>query len=219
MKTIKLDIQYNSQRNNFEWGGRLRFFVQCWYTSCVMFLSGFLGKRSEKFERAYVDTTESKVGKDGIAEKLMAKIPWLRRLVRNGMRSGAFYLVHVEAIKDYLGAAGYDRNLVICKRNNGTWKEVSRSLKNGFPVILSTKLTSSGHIVLVVGEDSANWIVHDPYGDARARNPDNPISGYRKSPNGSFRKYPKGWLENFAGIRVTGSPERCNIIYYSGKKL
>lgn len=61
---------------------------------------------------------------------------------------------------------------------------VKSALDKGHLVILSTQLTSSGHIVLVRGYENggAQYIVNDPYGNAN-------VSGYGKSMNGKAVRY------------------------------
>ncbi len=47
-----------------------------------------------------------------------------------------------------------------------TWDAIVAALKRGHPVLLGNKLTSEGHIILVVGYTSdGNLIVNDPYGN------------------------------------------------------
>ncbi len=63
------------------------------------------------------------------------------------------------------------------------WQEIAQQVHAGRPVLLSTTLTSSGHIVLLVGLTATGDLVcHDPYGDFKR--------GY-KSKAGAFRIYPK----------------------------
>jgi len=48
-----------------------------------------------------------------------------------------------------------------------TWEMVKAALDKGHPVVLDTRLTSGGHIILIRGYDSdSNMIVNDPYGNA-----------------------------------------------------
>ncbi len=47
-----------------------------------------------------------------------------------------------------------------------TWDQVEAELTAGNPVIVSTKLTSSGHIILIRGFNEAGYIVNDPFGNA-----------------------------------------------------
>jgi len=51
---------------------------------------------------------------------------------------------------------------------NTAWKEIGDLLRGNMPVILSTRLTPSGHVVLAIGTAETNGerrlIVHDPWG-------------------------------------------------------
>lgn len=47
-----------------------------------------------------------------------------------------------------------------------TFDEIISELRSGNPVIVSTVLTSAGHIILIRGVEGTNFIVNDPYGDA-----------------------------------------------------
>lgn len=64
-----------------------------------------------------------------------------------------------------------------------TWHEIAQQVHSGHPVLLSTTLTASGHIVLLVGLTATGDLVcHDPYGDFKR--------DYR-SREGAFRIYPQ----------------------------
>lgn len=63
-----------------------------------------------------------------------------------------------------------------------SWQQIAQEIQDGRPVLLSTTLTASGHIVLLVGLTATGDLVcHDPYGDFKR--------GY-KSKAGAFRIYP-----------------------------
>jgi len=54
---------------------------------------------------------------------------------------------------------------------NATWPMVQAALDRGNPVVLDTRLTSAGHIILARGYDTeGNIIFNDPYGDAHDPN-------------------------------------------------
>jgi len=60
---------------------------------------------------------------------------------------------------------------------------VSSYIKKGQPVVLSTQLSSAGHIVLVVGmTPNGDWIVNDPWGNANQPN-------WGIYPNGAYVTY------------------------------
>jgi hypothetical protein len=60
---------------------------------------------------------------------------------------------------------------------------VAGFIKQGQPVVLSTQLSSAGHLVLVVGmTPDGNWIVNDPWGNANQPN-------WGMYPNGAYVTY------------------------------
>jgi hypothetical protein len=203
----KLKVPYNSQRDNYYWGGALAASAQCFYTSVLMFLSAFIPAAATKdYESAYVDDVEVLVGKPGIGEIVMKRYNWIKG------RTGAWFYTHRDAVIFRLAQAGI-KGSVVCrageplmggKFNFGTMEEVSAALKKGSPVVISTKLTSFGHIVCIVGETEDAWIVHDPYGNA--------LLGYR-STDGSYVEYPKAWFNNLVCNSITGVANANNILY------
>lgn len=54
-----------------------------------------------------------------------------------------------------------------------SWEAIKVHLANGYPVIMSSKLTADGHIVVLRGYDETGFWVNDPWGEWFA-------SGYRK---------------------------------------
>jgi hypothetical protein len=47
-----------------------------------------------------------------------------------------------------------------------TWDGIVAALKRGHPVLLGNRLTSEGHILVVIGyTDDGNLVVNDPYGN------------------------------------------------------
>jgi len=68
--------------------------------------------------------------------------------------------------------------------SGSTFTMVKAALDRGHPVVLDTRLTSAGHIILVRGyDDQGNMIVNDPYGDAHDR------ATYGKKLNGENKYY------------------------------
>ena len=204
-----LPIQYNSQRDNFEWGGLLKAWAQCFYTSCVMFLSNWIpAANTKEYETQYVDDTEVLVGKPGIAEKVMRRYNWITG------RTGAWLYTHRDAIQERFAAAALNLKVIGKagenlggKLNLGTPADISNALKNGSPVVISTKLTSFGHIVLIIGETDTSWILHDPYGNA--------LTDYRDL-NGDSVRYEKNWFNERWGRMVTGRVNEGYMIYAVG---
>jgi|SRR6185436_19441663 len=203
-----IQIVYNSQRDNDNWGGVLPYWAQCAYTSFIMFLSNWISiARTKEYETAYVDDTEALVGKPGIAEEAEKKYPWIKG------RTGAWFYVHRDACAQRLAAAGV-KGQMVCRAgeplgggriNYGTTEEISAALKSGSPVVVSTKLTDQGHVVLIVGETFDAWILEDPYGDARTQ--------YR-DPNGHQVQYLKTWFNPLICEKITNLPNQCVITYF-----
>jgi hypothetical protein len=68
-----------------------------------------------------------------------------------------------------------------------TWAQVTAELQAGNPVVVSTKLTSSGHIILIRGRNEQGFIVNDPFGNALAK---------YKDRNGNGLVYPFKLMED-----------------------
>jgi len=79
-----------------------------------------------------------------------------------------------------------------------SFSDIENELKQGHPVILSSTLTASGHVILLCGLTATQDLVcHDPYGDFH--------SGY-KNRDGAFRIYPRHYLKE--RIKETNSEEK-----------
>ena len=154
------DLYYRNQRLNTFWGSLLRATITCFYTSICMMLTKWYGNEavSDEFVKKYMDETESMVGTKGIAEQIMAKFPWI-----NG-RSGAWWLVHEEAVKVYLKKFGLSADF-----KEITFDDLYLEVKKGNPVVIGTVLTHQGHIVCVGGAKIENgirsWSLLDPWGE------------------------------------------------------
>ena len=159
MNFLVENMFYRNQRLNTFWQQIVRATITCFYTSVCMMLSKWYGQEavSDEFVKKYMDETEVKVGTKGIAEFVMTKFPWI-----NG-RSGAWWLVHEEAVKRYLKKFGL----------SAEYKEISiddlyDKIRLNIPVVIGTLLTHQGHIVCVVGVKIENnirsWKIMDPWG-------------------------------------------------------
>lgn len=157
---IIMGMFYRNQRLNTFWGKILRATITCFYTSMCIMLTRWYGEDAVKddFVQKYMDETEAMVGTKGVAEQVMAKFPWI-----NG-RSGAWWLVHEEAAKQYLKKFGL----------SAEFKEISLDelfhvVKKNVPVVIGTVLTHQGHIVCVSGAKIENsirsWLIMDPWGE------------------------------------------------------
>lgn len=70
-----------------------------------------------------------------------------------------------------------------------TFDEIISEIRSGNPVIVSTVLTSAGHIILLRGVEGTNFIVNDPFGD------------YREGYQGAAGRKGKGVLYSFDLMR------------------
>lgn len=52
-----------------------------------------------------------------------------------------------------------------CKYHSLTFAEIKKYIDNGLPVVIGTKATNSGHIIVIVGYDENGFWVMDPFGD------------------------------------------------------
>jgi hypothetical protein len=65
-------------------------------------------------------------------------------------------------------------------RTDRTLDQIRAEIRSGHPVIVSTQLTSAGHIICLIGTQGEDFIVHDPFG--------NYLTKY-KDPNGKALLY------------------------------
>ena len=73
-------MKYNSQRDNFSFGGRFRGNVQCFSTSAFMFMGAYSEKirnGGDEMLKKYVDDVEITVGHRGIGEKIKERFSWI----------------------------------------------------------------------------------------------------------------------------------------------
>lgn len=195
----KLSVEYNSQRDNFEFGGRFRAWSQCFSTSAWMLICYWLRQRcTDTGLRSYVEAVELKVGHGSIARRVTRYARWI-----TGYTS-LWWLVQQAGIAEYLSGLG---GKVVFRESDGTWDEVSEALTTGPVIIGTTGLPGlrGGHIVLIIGETVDSWIVHDPYGDAR--------TAYRDT-NGEAVRYQKAWFAPYCE-KVVGKSGKIRIMYYN----
>lgn len=205
---IQHEIGYNSQRDNYSFGGRFSAWSQCFSTCAWMFLS-FYSPRVEADNEAglrwYVDEVEAQVGgRPGIAERVIRKFRWI-----SGYTS-LWWLVQKAGVEYVLRVHGVAGGGVF-RESNGTAEEMSARLERG-PVILGTSRLGGlrgGHIILVIGRESdANgrlqWIVHDPFGDANAN--------YSRE-NGAAVRYDAEMLARYTE-NVTGRPGCIRYLFW-----
>jgi hypothetical protein len=146
----------------------------------------------------YIRDIEVMVGSAPIAKRAMAQMQWI-----TGYTS-LWWPVQRAGIESRL-----PEHNVVMRINDGTAEELTEALHSG-PVIIGTnKLPGlrGGHIVLVVGDDGENWIVHDPFGDA--------TTAYVIR-NGAYVRYNKTWLKGYTE-NVTGQVGKIRIMYAQRK--
>ncbi|HNX81929.1 MAG TPA: papain-like cysteine protease family protein [Candidatus Omnitrophota bacterium] len=158
-------IEYNSQRDNFDFGGQFKGSCQCFSTSAWMFLSYYspdiLAGDDDGLKR-YVDDVSNIVGTPGIGEQVAVKDHSISG------NSAYWWQVHKAAIEKKFSDHLYPYPQKVIFREQTTIDELRSALANG-PVILGTRKLAGlpgGHIILAVDIDGENIICDDPYGDA-----------------------------------------------------
>jgi hypothetical protein len=157
----------------------------CGYTSCCMLFSFFDPSYGsiEAVSKMVADLEPYK-GPESFGNTLVKKFPWAKAIFSKGNRIGSDLRAYVE-----LGRATFP-NLKTIHGNPGSWAELDEILAQGFPVLLFTSLSGSGHYILVVSKDDVSYTVKDPWGNA--------VLGY-KNHNGDDVKYPIGFLRAKVG--------------------
>ncbi len=201
-------IKWNDQRNNNK-SGFISPGSQCGYTSVCMALSSVYPEaESDDFIGKMIDDIEPKVGKPGWGEKFFErkgwKGGWIYSQVFGGKaRAGAYMEIYAEWLKDFLK----DNKLnvdVLFVPEKGSWQDVKRFLKKGFPVVIGTKILPSGHFILLVDydEEKDEYTVKGPWGDA---------SSNYKVKNGDNVKYSQKMLNDKAPD-MKGNKKYCRYI-------
>lgn len=169
-----IQVKYNNQCDNIAFT-KLKPTAQCGYTSACMILSCyikqadndiFLGEFVEYMDRDFL-SGQSKT------------------------RLGSSLSSYPKVLNNYLKENNINKQAKI-KLHSGTDSEIQSIIDVGNPIMCSTMLTTSGHYVVIVGYDSDNFIVHDPFG---LFNFDS--NGYIKigGKSGEFAKYPREKLK------------------------
>lgn len=89
-------------------------------------------------------------------------------------------------LNQLLKAYGFEASFATTRQ----WSEVKNELTNRRPVVLGGDFTASGHIICVIGFNSAGYIVNDPWGDA--------LTGYTDT-EGRKLIYPYSYMDRVAG--------------------
>ena len=185
-------LEYNSQRDNYDFDGQFKGSCQCFSTSAWMFLAYYapdIIAGDDNGLAKYVDDVSNIVGKPGIGEQVKSEHSEITG------NTAYWWQVHKEAIeKIFSDRLGHCPQNVIYKENV-TIDELNNALENG-PVILGTRKLANlpgGHIILACAKDAGNIYCNDPYGDA--------TTNYTNR-NGANVKYPIDWLMKHAGAAM-----------------
>lgn len=175
-------VIYNSQRDNQTVGG-IPGSSQCGYACACMLISTVIPAAANDYWVAeFVDSMEPNFGKKGIGEYILSlpMFSWLRN-----RRAGSYMPAYEIAIRNHLDPHGYS----VIADYDCNINTVKKALAHS-PVMIGTKITDSGHFILLVGYDDSEgcFIVHDPYGNA--------IKGYSNNRNGAYVRYGYEWLSN-----------------------
>lgn len=197
-------IPYNSQRDNYDFGGTFKAWWQCFSTCSWMFMSYYTNRISSPDDKglaAYLDDVEATVGKPGIAEACMRKYKWITG------RTSLWWKIQEEGINKYLNDYGVGGSCAFFDGNFPIYS-LSSVLRNG-PVILATRGIGGlpgGHIILLVDHDEkeGSFIVNDPFGNA--------MMSYRDI-DGSAVQYNYDWLKRYIVVQK----ERCRCMFWNKK--
>jgi hypothetical protein len=151
---IKINVPYNWQVDNEaivreDLDINFKGSSQCGPQSACMFLSTWIPDFSkDSFVKKYI----MRIDKDWISGKKENRI-------------SSFQANHVPIIQLYLNEYKISRTVLVVPYG-GKLELVIQSLENGSPLVLSTKLTSAGHYIVIVGwdEKARDFICHDPFG-------------------------------------------------------
>lgn len=161
---MKLDIQYNSQKNNESFGGKFPGYIQCFTTSAWMLMSYYsleIDALDDKSLSKYLDDVEVTIGTTpGVAEEIQKQD---HSVVG---KTSLFWEVQRAGITKWL----QQKNVIgkaICNYTSSL-SQVRKLLNDG-PVIIGTNKMGGlpgGHIILAIGFDDIHIICHDPFGNA-----------------------------------------------------
>lgn len=145
---IKLDVSYNWQVNNDTLNQKFKGTAQCGPTSACIMLSAYIPDAAkDEFIKEFI---------------LDIDATWLEG---KSDRKSAYQSNYEATINKFLQKYEIKKRAIV-KPHGGTIDDIKKALNSGSPIMTSTKLTSSGHYVCMVGldEENKNFIFHDPYG-------------------------------------------------------
>jgi hypothetical protein len=162
--TIKYDIKWNSQRNNFNFNGTFKGYAQCFSTCSWMLMSYYsleIDALDDKALSKYVDDVEATVGSTpGLAEEIQANDHSITG------KTSLYWEVQRIGITHWLKNLKVNGK-AICEYN-ASFNRIKEILKTD-PVIIGTNKMGSlpgGHIILGIGYDDIYTIINDPFGNA-----------------------------------------------------
>lgn len=161
---MKLDIQYNSQKNNESFGGKFPGYIQCFTTSAWMLMSYYsleIDALDDKSLSKYLDDVEVTIESiPGVAEEIQKQDHSVLG------KTSLFWEVQRAGITKWL----QQKNVIgkaICNYTSSL-SQVRKLLNDG-PIIIGTNKMGGlpgGHIILAIGFDDIHIICHDPFGNA-----------------------------------------------------
>lgn len=192
-------IDYNPQRDNFNFAGKFSGYKQCFSTCAWMFIS-YYDKNCDGSDdqqlKVYVDDVEATVGKPGIGELIKQKYNWITG------HTSYWGIVQESGIQKWLPSHTiiFDTKFPIDRLPD---------LVEKGPVIISTRKMGGlkgGHIILLVDNyyhdeiGHIGYYVNDPYGNA--------ITNYINH-NGENQVYTKNYLNKF----INKGNDLCWVLY------
>lgn len=156
---IKLDVPYYAQMDNLLWGG-VSGSVQCAPTSNTMLLAYIKPEFvAESLRRRYEEP------------ECYYKSRFLELGYSEDDRGN--HDVNTKVLRSF--------GLETEWRTDLTREDISKSLADGFPVVVGLEYKVAGHIAIIVGETEGGYLIHDCYGIRRGTADDylyiNPGSG------------------------------------------
>lgn len=140
--SIKLNVPYYSQNDNELWRG-VSGQVQCAATSNAMLLAYMVPNFVQDSERLGWLEPEC------YYKDVFLELGW-------SVSDRGNHDAHTETLEELGLSTKWLTTL--------TRADISKSLKEGFPVVIGVEYKVSGHICIVVGETDKGYLIHDPYG-------------------------------------------------------
>lgn len=111
--------------------------------------------------------------------------------------------VPANQVYDNLVWAAKEHGVAASFSGKRSFADIAEQIEQGRPVILSTTLTDSGHVVLLCGlTGTMDLVCHDPYGD---------FHGGYKNPDGAFRILPHRFVKE--RLKEVDGPEKWALFF------